>query len=273
LSLITWSFLMEPLTPNSKNTESKPVPPTAIAAESVPVAAPSKVEDDMTEIDDYLRQSSKAEEYYNAAVEVSEKGDERQTLARLLRAARQAEKAQEWHLAALSLNAMAEIFSKRGPERNLESATRFYRRAIAAYEKCGHFDEATRLEYAVSSLRLWNASELGLSLRVQLEMFLYWATAGFGYRPLRVIGSSVVMILVFGLIYWQADGLTDDSEEPKPIRDFNSAAYFSGSTFLTLNYGDILPAEHVRWLTIVEGLCGLTMSSFFVVVLVNRLRH
>jgi hypothetical protein len=260
---------VEPPTSNSNDCEGRPVPRTDSTADFAPVGAPG--EEDMSEIDDYLRQSAKAEEFYNAAVEVSEKGDERQTIARLLRAARQAEKAQEWHLAALSLHAMADIFRKSGPERNLESACRFYRRAIAAYEKCGHFDEATSLEYSVSSLRLWNASELGLSLRVQLEMLLYWATAGFGYRPLRVIGSSVVMILVFGLIYWLTGGIIDS--EDNPITDFNSAAYFSGSTFLTLNYGDILPAPHVRWLTIVEGLFGLTMSSFFVVVLVNRLRH
>jgi hypothetical protein len=260
---------MEPAIPNSTNHEGTLIPPGEVKADF----APSRTENDSSEIDEYLRESVKAEELYRVAAATAEKGDERQTIAQLLRAAKQAEMAHESHLAAISLHAMADIFRKDGPEKNLDRATRFYRRAIVAYEECGHFDEAAKLEYDVCSLRLWHAGELGISLRVRIEMFLFWATAGFGYRPLRVVGSSMVIILLFGLIYWQAEGITDASDDKNPITDFNSAAYFSGSTFLTLNYGDILPTKRVRWLTIVEGLFGLTMSSFFAVVLVNRLRH
>jgi hypothetical protein len=240
-------------------------------ADFSPTVDDSTTKDQTSEVDEYLRDSVLAEKLYSEAIKVAEQGDERNTVAHLLRAAKQAEQSQEWHLAAISLHAMADIFRGSGPERNLERAIRIYRRAIAAYESCGHFDEAALLEYRVCGLRLWNARELKMSKRLSVEMFLYWATAGFGYRPLRVIGSSIVMILAFGLIYWSTGGITDS--EDAPVTDFASAAYFSGSTFLTINYGDLLPAEHVRWLTVAEGLCGLTMSSLFVVVLVNRLRH
>jgi hypothetical protein len=262
---------MEPEHPHAKKSDGKLIPPTEISADFAPIANPDSTDSKTSEIDEYLRESVKAEELYSVAVTDWEKGDERERIARLLRAAKQAEVAHEWHLAAISFHAMANIFRGGGPERNLERAARFYRRAIAAYEECGHFDEAASLEYKVSSLRLWHARELGLSFVLRLEMFLYWATAGFGYRPLRVLASSVVMILAFAFIYWVTGGVMDADEEP--ITDFSSAAYFSGSTFLTINYGDLLPMRHVRWLTVVEGLFGLTMSSFFVVVLANRLRH
>jgi hypothetical protein len=262
---------MTPGNSDLKKNEDKLVPPPDLKADFSPSLNDTTTKDHTSEVDEYLQDSVIAEQLYTAAVKVSADGDARQTILHLLRAAKQAEKAQEWHLAALSLHAMADIFRSNGPERNLERAVRIYRRAIAAYESSGNFDEATHLEYVVCGLRLWNAGELKLSIRLRIEMFLYWATAGFGYRPLRVIASSVVMILAFGLIYWATGGITDSDEEP--VTDFASAAYFSGSTFLTINYGDLLPASHVRWLTVAEGLFGLTMSSLFVVVLVNRLRH
>jgi hypothetical protein len=262
---------MAPGNSDQKKRENKLVLPSDLKADFTPSVEESTTKDHTSDVDEYLRDSVLAEKLYTAAIKVAENGDDRQSVPHLLRAAKQAEHAQEWHLAALSLHAMADIFRSDGPEKNLERAIRFYRRAIAAYESCGHFDEAASLEYYVCDLRLWHAREFKLSRRLRIELFLYWATAGYGYRPLRVICSSVVMILAFGLIYWATGGIMDSDEEP--VTDFSSAAYFSGSTFLTINYGDLLPMSHVRWLTVVEGLFGLTMSSFFVVVLVNRLRH
>lgn len=221
--------------------------------------------------DAYIRNSARAQELYALAVSVAAKGDDRQTMAHMLRAAKHAESVQEWRLAAVALHAVADLLQKPGPDHRLEQALRIYRRAIAAYEQCGEFDAARSLEYRVSALRLWHAEELNLSVFTRIEMFLYWLTAGFGYRPFRVVLCSVVLVLIFGVVYWAAGGVMDSEEEP--VADFSSAAYFSGSTFLTINYGDLLPARHVRWVTVLEGLVGLTMTSFFVVVLANVLRR
>jgi len=253
---------MEPTIPDTAKPNGGLVPPATVPKEVVP-----------SEDDEYLRDSIKAEELYALAIQEAKKGDDRQTIAHFLRAAKYAETAREWYLAASALHAVGDILQKAGPDRNLEHACRMYRRAIAAYEECGHFDESRNLDFQVCATRLWHARELKLSLLVQIEMFLFWITAGFGYRPLRVLVSSVVMVLGFGVIYWATDGVLSSDEDPITITDFGSAAYFSGSTFLTINYGDLLPAPHVRWVTVFEGLMGLTMSSFFVVVLANRLRH
>jgi len=256
---------MEPTIPDSAKPNGGLVHPAAVPSDVVPG------EDDVPAADEYLRDSIKAEELYAQAVQEAKRDDDRQTVASFLRAAKYAETAREWYLAATALHAVGDIFQKAGPERNLEHACRMYRRAIAAYEECGHFDESRNLDFQVCATRLWHARELKLSLLVQVEMFLFWISAGFGYRPLRVLASSVVMVLGFGVIYWATGGVLSSDEDP--ITDFGSAAYFSGSTFLTINYRDLLPARHVRWLTVFEGLMGLTMSSFFVVVLANRLRH
>lgn len=261
---------MEPANPDSAHSKGELNASAEIPIDFFPPDA-ANATNDVAETDEYFQDSIKAKELYALAVQEAEKGDARQTLAHFLRAGKQAEIANEWYLAAIAFHAAGDIYQKAGPERNLEHASRMHRRAIAAYEECGHFDESRDLDYQVSATRMWHARELKLSWFSQIEMFLFWATAGFGYRPFRVLGSSIAVVFAFAFIYWVTSGVQTYEEDP--VNDFATAAYFSGSTFLTINYGDLIPAPHVRWLTVAEGLAGLTMSSFFVVVLANRLRH
>jgi hypothetical protein len=79
---------------------------------------------------------------------------------------------------------------------DLERAFRMYRRAIAAYEQCGLSAEARELTYTLMRLRLRQAPVLRLPVRQRLELGLYWATAGFGLRPLRVIGTALILVLL-----------------------------------------------------------------------------
>ena len=72
-------------------------------------------------------------------------------------------------------------------------------RAIAAYEQCGHFAEAQALAYRVACVRLWNAGTLGLAWWERVELFAYWAAAGFGHRPARVLLTAAVVLPVVNL--------------------------------------------------------------------------
>jgi hypothetical protein len=101
---------------------------------------------------------------------------------------------------------------------------------------------------------------------------IVWSRAldksGFGRVTLWVIGLTcwllmihLVEISVWGLFYvWQ--GCMPDAE---------SAFYFSGSTYTTLGYGDLLLPTPWRMLAPVETLtgilmCGLSTGLFFAVV-------
>ena len=120
-------------------------------------------------------------------------------------------------------------------------------------------------------LKLHRARELGLSGWTRLELAGYWLLAGFGYRPLWVIGQAVLVVVAYAAIYWGAEGLT--LADGRPASSFDEALYFSGITFATVGYGDILPAPHMRIVALSEGAIGIFTLSFFVVVLANRLRH
>ena len=242
------------------------------ADQTADFAPPPEADEPAARADDrYLGDSVEAQGLYDRAVREAEAGNEATAVGHFLRASKLAESAREWYLAALALHACGDIFRTPAPPYDLERAFRFYRRAVAAYERCGHFAEAQALAYRVASVRLWNARELGLPWWERAELFAYWAAAGFGHRPARVLLTAVATVLVFAAIYWAAGGiLTPDG---RAAGDPATAAYFSGVTFLTIGYGDLYPAPHVRWLAVLEGAVGVTTISFFVVVLANRLRR
>jgi hypothetical protein len=144
-----------------------------------------------------------------------------------------------------------------------------YQRAIAAYEQCGLFADASRLAYRLSCIRMRRAKDLRIPPVQRIEMCLYWAVAGFGHRPLRVIGSAITIILLYGMLYWAVDGVRRVGYEGAVT--LAKAIYFSGVTFATVGYGDFIPAEHTRFMALTEGLLGGFTMGLFVAVLANRL--
>ncbi|MBX9622222.1 MAG: potassium channel family protein [Gemmataceae bacterium] len=247
--------------------EFAPPPGDQTADFAPPPEAPEAAEAD----DQYLGDSVEAQGLYDRAVKEAESGNEGRAVVHFLRASKLAESAREWYLAALALHAVGDIFRTPAPPYDLERAFRLYRRAVAAYEQCGHFAEAQALAYRVACVRLWNARTLGLPWWERAELFAYWAAAGFGHRPARVLLTALATVLVFAAIYWAAGGV--QTPDGRPVGDPGTALYFSGVTFLTIGYGDLVPAPHVRGLAVVEGAIGVTTVSFFVVVLANRLRR
>lgn len=146
-----------------------------------------------------------------------------------------------------------------------------YRRAVDAFHQCGLVDEARELAYYLLRLQLARGRELGLSWPRRGELWAYWAVAGFGYRPLRVVGMAVAIVLAFGIVFWLAGGVvTPSGGEPVGLWD---CVYFSGVTFSTIGYGDFLPTPRMRPVALVEGFLGPLSMGFFVAVLANRLRR
>src|SRR5205823_2692826 len=186
-----------------------------------------------------------------------------------IRAAKIAETAREWHLAAVACQRVGDFLLGPRYPYDLERAFRMHRRAVAAYEHCGLFAEARNLAYRQMRCKLAHAREMKLKPWQRIELFLYWAAAGFGYRPWRVISTAICIVLVYGFIYWTINGVTGRASAG-PI-DLWHAIYFSGITFATVGYGDFIPAPHARMLALTEGFIGVFTMGLFVAVLANRL--
>lgn len=92
------------------------------------------------------------------------------------------------------------------------------------------------------------------------------ATGGF-IKPSRIVLWAAVVIVGFSGIYWHeasSFGLAN------PIRSYWDALYFSGLTFTTIGYGDILPLHEMRGLAVFEGMFGIALSGAFLVSLTRR---
>jgi hypothetical protein len=221
--------------------------------------------------DPYHRDSLLAQQEFDAAARAASQGHEEEAVRRFLTASKLAEQAHEWYLAALSFRRVGDFLVNPKPPCDLERALRMYRRAATAYERSGLIDEARELAYYQLRLITARGREMNLSSWRRLELWLYWAVAGYGLRPLRVVGLAAVVILAFALAYWATGGVLAIGT-PEPAGPWE-CVYFSAVTFSTVGYGDYVPAPGARPLAVLEGLLGPLTIGFFVVVLSNRLRR
>lgn len=241
-----------------------------LPADLAPLGKPPIGESDSDQgIDSYQHASLRARDSFAAAEKAAEAGREEDALQDYLRCAAAAESAHEWYLAAVSCERVAEFLTNPRPPRDVERALRMYRRAAAAYEQSGLYAESREVAYRVNSMRLWHTREVSMPFIQRAELFAYWLTAGFGLRPLRVVATSLAIILFYGITYWANNGAVDlQSGQAANLLD---SIYFSGITFVTVGYGDLIPAPHARLWALTEGFLGAFLIGFFVVVLAQRL--
>lgn len=225
---------------------------------------------DLEEIDPFQWDSLQASQAFERAAAAAADGDVPLAMQLYIRAAKIAETAHEWYLAAVASRQVGDYLLAAGPWRDIERAFRMYRRAVAAYERCGLAAEARNLSYHEMCLRMVSARRLGLSVTHRIELFLFWATAGFGYRPLRVLGTAAVIVLVYALVYGLTGGVIRTTDGSL-VRSFSEMIYFSGITFSTIGYGDYRPVPQQHFIALSEGALGIALLGFFVAVLANRL--
>ena len=215
--------------------------------------------------------SFQAQEAFDFAVKAAEGGDEEAAVEHYLKASNLAEAAREWYIAAVACQRVGDFLRTPTPPFDLERAFRMYRRAVGAYHSCGLFAEARELSYRLMTIKMTRARDLKLPWWQRLELVAFWAIAGFGYRPLRVVASAVAFVFLYAALYWSIDGII--TATPQENITFQQAVYFSGTTFSTVGYGDFVPAPHAQLVALTEAALGSFTMGLFVAVLAQRLNN
>lgn len=133
----------------------------------------------------------------------------------------------------------------------------------------GHFVDAGELTYMEKTYErhelykhAFTRQHEGIGERVQalrawiVSVFLSWLW-GYGEKPRRITLAMAAGILFFGALQYSLDGI--------PGNGFWAHVYFSGITFLTIGYGDLVPVEPLpRFLAVVEGVVGITVLGMLI---------
>ena len=89
-----------------------------------------------------------------------------------------------------------------------------------------------------------------------VSVFLNWLW-GYGEKPWRLSLAMAAGIVLFGTVQYWLDGI--------PGNSFGAHVYFSGITFLTIGYGDLVPVAPIpRFLAVLEGAVGITVIGMLI---------
>jgi len=95
--------------------------------------------------------------------------------------------------------------------------------------------------------------------------------AGYGEKPLNVIGWWGFVILILAITYWFFNGVMA-SKNLAYNPSFLESLYFSGVTFTTLGFGDLAPKPGIfQIIAFSEALIGAILMAMFIFVFARKM--
>ncbi len=89
-------------------------------------------------------------------------------------------------------------------------------------------------------------------------------------KPIRVLLISILYYILYSLLYILPVFKFYIQDQIISGLDILTSFYFSGITFATIGYGDIVPVGISRFLTIAEGIGGILLMSTFLISMVRK---
>ena len=99
------------------------------------------------------------------------------------------------------------------------------------------------------------------------KIFMY--LFGSFVKPKLILMYAALVYVLFAAIY-STMPLTFKIGDSVSCISFINALYFSGITFTTIGYGDIVPVGFAKYLSVIEGGLGIFLSSSFLVSLIRK---
>lgn len=141
----------------------------------------------------------------------------------------------------------------------------------------GYFADASELAYAERTydrqVLLQRALAPNLPFLARTRAISLWLDAalfnwiwGYGERPWRLTIAMIVAILAFGTLQFALDAV--------PGHDWWEHVYYSGITFLTIGYGDLVPVGFLpRLLSMIEGVTGIVFIGMLIASATKKIMY
>jgi hypothetical protein len=159
-----------------------------------------------------------------------------------------------------------------------QSLVRVYRNLKLNAMSMGHFADAGELTYlektAERADRFHHAftqehEAAGERLRAiggWVESLLLNAVWGYGEKPWRLVFFMLIDILLFGTLQYAVGGI--------PGKAWWEYLYFSGITFMTIGYGDLVPQGMLsQFLAVAEGASGVTAFGMLIASATKKIMY
>jgi hypothetical protein len=129
-----------------------------------------------------------------------------------------------------------------------------------------HVYSSFKISWVLKSLLILKGIIIAAYLYL-LSLFnnIYW---GYGRRPFRIIGCSLIIIILCATFYQFNQDLLNKPNH-QAVMSFADSFYFSSVTFTTLGYGDFTPNGFLRIITAFEAIFGGMSIGFLVAGFAN----
>lgn len=95
---------------------------------------------------------------------------------------------------------------------------------------------------------------------------------GYGTRPKNVLFTIIFVWLCFAGIYKVVPNIEIMTNSNQKFNEWIEVLYYSGITFLTIGYGDIMPMNDLTSIVcVIEGFVGIFLMSYFTVSFARKL--
>ncbi len=141
---------------------------------------------------------------------------------------------------------------------------------IKNFESLGYFRDADNCYY---QYRLYNQAQ-ETSLGTKAIDVLAWISCGYGVRPTYTLVLSLVIIFLFGVVYWACKAIPERAHlgsrlaETLQISQLTNSLYFSALAFVTPHASvEWRPSGHWKYLVLSEHIIGWLLMALFLVTL------
>ena len=142
----------------------------------------------------------------------------------------------------------------------------------------GHFADASELAYMEKTYERYMLYDQAFSRGRErggrrLKAIAFWLDAvilnwlwGYGEKPWRLALAMLVVVFGFGTLQYALNGIAGSG--------WWEHVYFSGITFVSVGYGDLVPTEPIpRVLAVLEGVTGITFIGLLIASATKKIMH